>query len=370
MPEDPVTPPASQPAAPRAEPARGAVESLHAIASIAPGQGGGSDAEITEHELRQALTAFGLTRDTRVRPLRRGDPGSPKFIVEWNGRRFLLKRRSRERSDPVLVALCHEVMIGARSLGAPLPRLLGTNPGDNSMLQLGGRVYELMEFVAGDPFARSAAQARSAGRTLGDLHRVLRNCSPSYAAPVGSYHASAEILRQFERVIEQTDERGAGNGSAGDDRRLAEDCLGDYERAAARAERSPEMATQLVHGDWHPGNLLFVGDRVAWVLDLDGLSIAPAETDVAMGALQFALDVVRVPGWSLSLDAERLGAFLEGTDPEADRRVLGALMVESLIAEVIGPIARTGRFGDRSAGQALREVGGIVKRLEEWADGP
>ncbi|MFG0327193.1 MAG: phosphotransferase enzyme family protein [Phycisphaerales bacterium JB037] len=360
MPEDPVTPPASD-AGRRNEPARGAVESLHAIASIAPGQGGGSDAHISEHELRQALTAFGLTRDTRVRPLRRGDPGSPKFIVEWSDRKFLLKRRSRERSDPVLVALCHEVMIEARSLGAPLPKLLGTNPGDNSMLQLGGHVYELMEFVEGAPFARSAAQARSAGRALADLHRLLARCSPSYGAPVGSYHASAEILR----LLEQAGERATGEA----DRQLAEDCRRAYERAAARAERPPGPAAQLIHGDWHPGNLLFADDQVAWVLDLDGLSIAPPETDVAMGALQFALDVVRGPGWSLSLDLDRLRAFLEGAGPRADRRVLAALMVESLIAEVIGPIARTGRFGDRSAGEALREVGGIVKGLDEWADG-
>jgi Ser/Thr protein kinase RdoA (MazF antagonist) len=108
---------------------------------------------------------------------------------------------------------------------------------------------------------------------------------------------------------------------------------------------------QIVHADWHPGNMLFRDNRVVAVIDYDSARLLPRIIDVANGALQFSIiggddDVAKWPDY---LDESRFKRFLRGYDEvlllsQGEVRAIPWLMIEALIAEAVFPIAVTGSF--------------------------
>ena len=126
---------------------------------------------------------------------------------------------------------------------------------------------------------------------------------------------------------------------------------------------------QIVHADWHPGNMLFRDNHVVAVIDYDSARLLPRIIDIANGALQFSIiggdeDVSK---WPEKLDESRFKRFLRGYDEvmllsEAEIRTIPWLMVEALIAEAVFPIAATGSFG-RMEGLAFLQM---VQRKIHW----
>jgi hypothetical protein len=96
--------------------------------------------------------------------------------------------------------------------------------------------------------------------------------------------------------------------------------------------------------------------------------LSPRIADVASGALQFSIVGGGDPErWPPEADLPRLHAFLDGYASgapisEADRSLIPALMIEALITEALGPIASSGRFGERNA----RDVLEAVSRKGAW----
>jgi homoserine kinase type II len=126
---------------------------------------------------------------------------------------------------------------------------------------------------------------------------------------------------------------------------------------------------QIVHADWHPGNMLFRDNRVVAVIDYDSARLLPRIIDVANGALQFSIiggdeDVSKWPEYA---DEARYKRYLRGYDEvlllsQAEIKALPWLMIEALIAEAVFPIAATGTFG-RMEGTAFLQM---VQRKVHW----
>ncbi|MHC4721045.1 MAG: phosphotransferase [Planctomycetota bacterium] len=127
----------------------------------------------------------------------------------------------------------------------------------------------------------------------------------------------------------------------------------------------------MVHGDWHPGNMLFNDHRLAAVLDFDSVKVAPAVTDLANGMLQFSIvgDRPNPTDWPDYFDQAKLVQFLNGYCEviELGKNELDSLldlMVETMIAEAVLPVAATGFFGNLSGVDFLR----MIVRKTEWLD--
>ena len=127
-----------------------------------------------------------------------------------------------------------------------------------------------------------------------------------------------------------------------------------YKNSAAEVERLglADWGEQIVHGDWHPGNMLFRNRRVAAVVDYDSARLQHRVADLANGALQFSIlaGADDSTAWPDRLDERRLTAFVRGYAsvydiPSPQRRAIPLLMCEAMIAEAILPIAATGSFG-------------------------
>jgi Ser/Thr protein kinase RdoA (MazF antagonist) len=126
---------------------------------------------------------------------------------------------------------------------------------------------------------------------------------------------------------------------------------------------------QVVHGDWHPGNMLFSAHKFAAVLDFDAVKVAPPVTDLANGMLQFSIVGSKSDpaDWPDYFDEAKLLQFLNGYRELAklDKKRLNSLvdlMVETMIAEAVLPVAATGFFGDFTGLDFLK----MIRRKADW----
>ncbi len=321
-------------------------------------------------ELAIVCSHYELGTINSMHEFSRGSPRSPKILIKADRGVFLLKRRAPDRSDPYRVALCHRLQLHLANEGFPTPQLVGTRADNNSMLQHDGRVYELFRYVDGRACDRSTRDTQGAGAVLARLHRLASHLRADKHTPRGTYHDSDQVRRTLAQSREQVRQTPAVLKAIDELGRAYEDAA---DRASALLDAG--ASTQLVHGDFHPGNVLYRDGRVAAVLDFDSARTAPVVVDLASAALHFALEH-RHAGQSpttLRLDAGRLGAFVGSYSQESggaiavDLTPIPLLMTEALIAEAVDPVARTGRFGGLDGGAFLRLVATRAQRLGEEA---
>jgi Ser/Thr protein kinase RdoA (MazF antagonist) len=332
-------------------------------------------------EVHHVRVHFPIGQVTKAAPLNAGSPMAPKIVLMGSlSGPVVLKRLAPGRDGPEFVHVIHSIHRRLAAHGFPLAPLLPTR-GGASALRLEGRAYEVCGFVRGGKCDRSSVQTRLAGEALGRYHALLANAHDHLGAMgrsigeplTGVYHDDARIRRALARLPQALDARG------GDE--LAARLGSLYERSAARARDALSGERfQIVHGDWHPGNLLFDQDAIAAVLDHESAGMAPAMLDIANGALQFSLQGTGADfrQWPTPPDADRLDAFLAGV--HGGRAMIGVpgvsqqsleglpwLMAEALIAEAAVPIASSGAFHGRDPAPFLR----MVARKAQWlADNP
>ncbi len=371
-----------------------------------------SRSRITAGELVIVCSHYDLGVIEEVRRFRGGSRLAPKVLIKTQWGEFLLKRRAPgPANEPSKVAFTHEVITHLAAAGFPAPPPLATRDSKLTMLQLGpsspggGGVYEVFRFIRGERFDRTPASAWAAGWWLGRCHLLLSNLRPLFPAPRRTFHNHPQVperLASISGLLKDPSVRGLCRG------------LGEaYQSAATRVEDligSPEPALQIVHGDWHPGNMLFrIGasapeqhgvERVAAVLDFDSARLGQTMHDFANGAMQFS--VHRSFGqvandseadrpqpaspppkgastdWKIALDPGLFSAFAQGyaeagagvdkwlTQERA--QAVPWLMIEALIVEAAVPIASTGQFGKLAAKPVLEVVQRAVDAIALQSD--
>jgi Ser/Thr protein kinase RdoA (MazF antagonist) len=325
------------------------------------------------HELAMVLSHYDLGVIESLRTFPRGSRRSPKVRIRSRKGEYLLKRRAVGQDDPYRVAFAHDLQLHLSNCGYPVPGLIGTRDENNSMLQFNGRTYEMFNYIQGSRYRRQPAEALEVGRMLGHLHRLVWDFQPSYEAPSGGYHAAVEVDAKMALLgpsIKSVEPRCKDEDLANtvDFLRVA------YYDAARRANECgfAEMPRIYVHGDWHPGNLLFRDDEIVGVLDFDSARIEPRISDIANGALQFSMEVgeeAHPDDWPESLDAGMMRWVVRGYDQtsglplsEAERAAIPWLIIEDLIVESIIPIAATGSFARLPGSSFLK----MVERKVKW----
>jgi Ser/Thr protein kinase RdoA (MazF antagonist) len=126
---------------------------------------------------------------------------------------------------------------------------------------------------------------------------------------------------------------------------------------------------QIVHADWHPGNMLFRDGHVVAVIDYDSARLLQRVIDIANGSLQFSIigGEDDASHWPDYVDESRFKRFLRGYDEvmllsQAELRAVPWLMIEALTAEAVFPIAATGAFGKMDGLAFLH----MVNRKVSW----
>ena len=311
---------------------------------------GGQREQFSAEELAVVLSHFDIGTIDSVVEFPRGSRKAPKLLIVSEQGKFLLKRRARGRDDPFKVAFTHSLQLYLAAKQFPLPHLIGTKKDNNSMLQWRNGVYELFEYIPGQAFPQTLEATFDAGRVLGLFHKLLEDFKSEWQPPSGSYHNSSAVetgLRAIDGNIPATEENAYLH-------QVVNFLATGYRKGAEKVQAMgiDSWPKQIVHADWHPGNMLFRDNHVVAVLDYDSGRLLPRIIDIANGALQFSIiggdeDVSK---WPEYIDETRFKRFLRGYDEvmllsQAEIRTLPPLMVEALIAEAVFPIAATGSFG-------------------------
>ncbi|MDY6914197.1 MAG: phosphotransferase [Planctomycetota bacterium] len=327
-------------------------------------------------ELAVCLSHYDLGIIKSVEVFARGSRRAPKLVIDSHRGKFLFKRRAKGKDNLAKVAFTHQIQLHLAGQNFPLPHLLGTRDENNSMLVLNGSIYEMFEYIAGSGYDASLDATFHAGRILGLYHKLLSEFRSDYKPPKGSYHNAQAIHQAIRNTV----------GSLPVESRPSAEVLSktitsleDAYKYCAQHVNDIGLegwGMQIVHGDWHPGNMLFRDKHVAAVIDYDAARLQQRVIDLANGALQFSIvgggdDPTK---WPDEPDKNRFKRFVRGYDSVnvvsvAELKAVPFLMCEAMIAEAVLPIAATGSFGRIEGFSFLqmidRKIKWVLKHLKE-----
>ena len=319
-------------------------------------------------ELAKVLSYYDVGIIHQAKTLTAGNRRAPKMVITSQQGKFLLKRRTKGKSDLHRVIFAHAIQTHLAQKGSPVAALIPTREDNNTMLQLDGHIYEFFKFISGIRYNGSAEATIDAGRQLARLHLYLKDFQCQWQPLKGSFHDSSNVRRYFKTI---SDEKNSGSNIKL--QKLVDDLKILYNSSCVhvKALGFNSWPQQVVHGDWHPGNMLFAKDKLTVILDFDSVKIASAATDLANGMLQFSI-VGNRPNpadWPDYLDQVKLVQFLNGYKSAVElgkneQKALLDLMIETIIAEAVLPIAATGFFGHLSGFDFLK----MIHRKAKWID--
>ncbi len=329
-------------------------------------------------ELVRVMSHYDIGSIEELVDFPRGSRKAPKLMLRSDKGLYLLKRRARGKDDPHKVAFCHALQTHLADKQYPLPHLVGTRSSNNSMLKLDASTYELFEYIKGTTYDQSLEATTDAGRVLALLHKLAHDFKTPFQPSRGTYHNSRSVRHAVAQAPE-TLSKLPGPADAKAIRALVSDLDKRYKDAVERiqSEGMDSWPEQVVHSDWHPGNLLYRGSRVVAVIDYDAARYSQRIIDAANGALQFSIlaDAGEPEQWPAEPDRSRFKRFMRGYDSvpdmmlsRAEIRTVPWLMIEALIAESIIPIAATGYFAKMPGPRFLQMVQRKAAWMAEHAD--
>jgi homoserine kinase type II len=262
----------------------------------------------------ELLRRYGLGAPLEVQPAGAGLLNQNLIASTAGGTYFLKGYRYVE---PAPLAREHRVI--AFSAGAGLPAVVPLSaPAGQTFLRVGGRlwaVFPRMEDRQVDAAGLSPAHAGAMGRALGRVHAALAQFPPAEATRYpprlvwDSARAGAE-MREYEEAITRFPAL-----TPFDQHALSSFA---YRRTLLAAGVPPRSAfaglpEQMLHGDFHEGNLFFGPDgEVSGIIDWELASVGPRALEIIR-----ALDVsLRATGDAPDAVARRR-AFLHGYTAEA-----------------------------------------------------
>ena len=270
-------------------------------------------------ELRELLSRhYGLGELVDARPITRGyiNMSYALQVQADGGRRWYCLRAYRRgvreeelRFEHAIIAHLRrkEFRLAARAVEARGGRTYVFDEGE-------GRFYALFEFLPGedrytwDDPSCSDEELRSAAAVLARFHAAVADLTPE-----GS-REEPPILELLPRIARSLKRRAREAGETAFDRyflQQLEAILAALERAVRGlvARGCGGTVRQVIHGDYHPGNLKFQDGEVVGLFDFDWSKVDLRAYDVALALVYFCAE------WDGEADGEvrldRVAAFLE-----------------------------------------------------------
>jgi len=299
---------------------------------------------LTPGEIARVLGSYELGDVESVRPFLAGSSRAPKARVETDTGTYLLKRLAPNRSAPESVRFQHRLIQHLTASGYPVAEVIRTRDSVTVVAE-GDARYELIRWIDGHRYEYVPREAKAAGAAMAGMHELAAGMVDE--APIGrGYHNRRDVARALLELMEKSD-ADVVKGL----RRIA-----SLLQAARRNVREvwPTLPETVVHGDWHPGNLLMGEDRVSGVIDFESARFEPRVTDFANGLLQFSLE--RRPGtppteWPVPCDLALVGSMNAGYQllartpiSSTEVEVVPDLMIEAMAVESTITIIRKGRI--------------------------
>ena len=329
--------------------------------------------EIKGQDLAIVLSRFEIGTIDRILDYRGGSRQSPKLIVNTSLGRFLLKRRALGKDALEQVVIAHSVQEQLAGHRFPVAGLIHTIDGE-TIVEHEGRVYELFKYIQGSRFDKTNPQAAEAGRVLAHFHDLLRTYPKDPSMQRRTYHVGSrvyEVLDELKGILQSQESESQLSGLDQTIEYLTHAYQQTYD-AVERVELN-SLPQCVVHGDWHPGNMLYKDDEIIAVIDFDSIRYSPRITDIANGALQFSMrmgELEKIESWGEGFRGRTIRTMVQSYNQFTQHPLLASelaivphLMIEALIVESIVPIQQHGKFGTIPGSSFLKMVEQKVKWL-------
>jgi len=209
-----------------------------------------------------------------------GTASSSAVVATPQGPLFL-RRRRKEYSDENVLRHDHALLHHLHNSGFPCTPPLRTVAGP-TWATVEGELYEAFEFVPGEPYdPASADQVREVGWTVGRLHELTSDWQPPAPKPWLREDDPRLLREPLQELTAQAE---------------GDDCSALLQAAELLEDVASHLPPQMyealpqavVHGDVHPGNVLFRDGRVVGLFDWDWTSRQARVRDLCDGLLFFA----------------------------------------------------------------------------------
>jgi Ser/Thr protein kinase RdoA (MazF antagonist) len=321
-------------------------------------------AHFTPKEINSVLGCYDIGKLRCIESFQGGSSKNPKLLITTDQGKYLLKRRADTQRDRLSMA--HTIQRRLAHKAFPVSILVKDREQSGSIVSLGEQLYELFVYMDGTRYNGSKPQTLTTGKSLAQLHQSLLSLKLTKKTTSTSFHNS-KVVRSHLHTI--------GANQPGQQKQLFQEAARDlavqYNQASSHVNELgfDTWPYQAIHGDYHPGNLLFSGDVLQAVIDFDSVRIASPMIDLANGLLQFSI-LAGHPDpahWPDGFDTTRLRHVMQGycqvSKPnQAQLESVPDLMIETMIAEAVLPIAATGSFG-QFCGLAFMKM---IQRKARW----
>ncbi|MCH2151802.1 MAG: phosphotransferase [Phycisphaerales bacterium] len=342
-----------------------ATEDLQQTDSVA------SETVLETEEIASILSHYDIGEILSVRIYHRGSSRSPKALIDSGIGQLLLKRRGPGRDDPHRIFFEHAVHERLGSAGYPVAEIIRSARSQSAVMRSDSGIYELFRYVKASRCDGSHASLESCGESLAIMHDTLSGMD-SNAPAVEGYHDSRKLTSALKRYAKKFD-------SAGRD--CCQFILKSAVKAAAAVDSMgwSKWPRTVMHGDWHPGNVLYGDDgKVSLVLDFDAVRIDPHVSDLAAAVLHFGRYVAcRERGdestWPVQIDHDAAASIIKGYVSASNAEIIDGLilmvipelMIEAVVMETMPPLIRDGRFSEYEAEEFLPIVADSISRIQQ-----
>lgn len=258
--------------------------------------------QLNQAFLQQVLDHYGPGQLTSWNPFLSGWTNINVYLKTTTGEKILRLYRYGIRTHQD-IALEIEVIGHLAGKGLPVAKAYKTLVGQTILpVNLSGRKLDaaLFSFIPGEirPYP-TEPELELMGEALSEIHLSLQDFKTTHTKKY--FRLQHETLRLANRIGRRL--RGewfypkvtTKEALQALWRRDREYFLG-LDRRLGKELR----ATQIIHGDFHPGNLKFSGDKISGIFDFDNLQHAPKILDLAICLSQFKFWHARVAPDSLS----------------------------------------------------------------------
>jgi len=188
-----------------------------------------------------------------------------KMTVETDAGRFLVKTYRANPATLDALAFQHRLADHLEKHGLPVAAIQRTREG-RGVVVLDDWALELQRFIEGRPMSIDSRSLVISAEALGRFHDVCRDL-PTPPRDTRMWRFSEVPRSSFESFFERAREESSAPEVEEQCNRIAL-FLHDAASALSISQRKT-FETGLIHGDWHGGNLLFHGDTLIAILDLE-----------------------------------------------------------------------------------------------------
>jgi Ser/Thr protein kinase RdoA (MazF antagonist) len=233
-----------------------------------------------EGTVRTVLGHYDLGETSRIAPLS-GGTANRNFLVSTARGEYFFRALHLKYSSAEHVRLDHALKRHLVARGAPVVAPVATREGETVVLLRKG-YYELYPYRPGEAFRwEREEELGSAARALALCHKALADF-PRPAGHLRRKDSSEAILEGLHEIRALTR-----------DRRILDEIAYLAQQAERISDALPDekyfaLPCQMIHGDYHPANVVFKSGDVSGIYDWDCAAYLPRARDVADGLLYFA----------------------------------------------------------------------------------